>query len=211
MMADPIVLDFHNSLLRKSDLRLLEYPNWLNDNLINFAYEYFEYNLFEEHADKVAFIGPATVQFIKLGSEADMLGMIECLGLAQKQLIFFAINNSSEASDSGTHWSTLVFNKSAGCFEHYDSLKSNEAPAKSVALDLHSHLRADRSFRSMPTPQQANSCDCGMYVICLTEHIADCILNRKKPAFESITPSFVRAARNKWKEKVIQLGKGEEK
>jgi sentrin-specific protease 8 len=36
---DPIVLSYHNSLLRKSDVALLEEPNWLNDKVIGFYFE----------------------------------------------------------------------------------------------------------------------------------------------------------------------------
>ena len=38
-MADEIVLSFHDSLLRESDLRLLEEGRWLNDRLIGFVFE----------------------------------------------------------------------------------------------------------------------------------------------------------------------------
>lgn len=40
IMADEIVVSFHNSLLRESDLCLLDGPRWLNDKLIGFAFEY---------------------------------------------------------------------------------------------------------------------------------------------------------------------------
>ena len=39
-MADEIVLSFQDSLLRQSDLRLLEEGRWLNDRLIGFMFEY---------------------------------------------------------------------------------------------------------------------------------------------------------------------------
>lgn len=38
-MADEIAVSFHDSLLRKSDLRLLEEGRWLNDRLIGFMFE----------------------------------------------------------------------------------------------------------------------------------------------------------------------------
>ena len=41
-MTDPVVLNYHDSVLRKSDLLLLEKPNWLNDNIIAFAFQYFQ-------------------------------------------------------------------------------------------------------------------------------------------------------------------------
>ena len=42
MAADPVVLSYHDSILRQSDLVVLEPPNWLNDNMIAFAFQYFQ-------------------------------------------------------------------------------------------------------------------------------------------------------------------------
>ena len=36
---DPIVLSYHDSLLRQSDVALLEGSNWLNDRIIGFFFE----------------------------------------------------------------------------------------------------------------------------------------------------------------------------
>ena len=36
---DPVILSFNDSLLRKSDVSLLEGPYWLNDNIIGFCLE----------------------------------------------------------------------------------------------------------------------------------------------------------------------------
>ena len=41
-MSDPVILSYHDSVLRQSDLVLLERPNWLNDNIIAFAFQYFQ-------------------------------------------------------------------------------------------------------------------------------------------------------------------------
>ena len=36
---DEIVLNFGDSLLKQSDMELLQVPNWINDNLIGFCFE----------------------------------------------------------------------------------------------------------------------------------------------------------------------------
>ena len=41
-MSDPVILSYHDSLLRQSDLSLIEKPNWLNDTIISFVFQYFE-------------------------------------------------------------------------------------------------------------------------------------------------------------------------
>lgn len=38
-MDNKVVLDYHNSLIRLDDLKLLDEHCWLNDNLIGFMYE----------------------------------------------------------------------------------------------------------------------------------------------------------------------------
>ncbi|KAJ8301665.1 hypothetical protein KUTeg_020652 [Tegillarca granosa] len=63
---DDVVLSFYDSLLRKSDVKLLEDSHWLNDNLIAFCFEYFEREQFNHSADKIALISPDVTQYIKL-------------------------------------------------------------------------------------------------------------------------------------------------
>ena len=41
-MSDSIVLSYFDSLLRQSDLALIEKPNWLNDKVIAFAFQYYQ-------------------------------------------------------------------------------------------------------------------------------------------------------------------------
>lgn len=39
LQMDPVVLSFHDSSLRESDVSLLEGSNWLNDRIIGFYFE----------------------------------------------------------------------------------------------------------------------------------------------------------------------------
>ena len=41
-MSDPVILSYFDSLLRQSDIALLEKPNWLNDKIIGFAFQYYQ-------------------------------------------------------------------------------------------------------------------------------------------------------------------------
>ena len=68
---DSIVVSYHDSLLRQSDVALLSAPNWLNDQLVSFFFEYLanEHFLYSRHSQKLAFIDPAVTQMIKLCSE----------------------------------------------------------------------------------------------------------------------------------------------
>ena len=95
---DPIVLSFHDSLLRQSDVQLLDGSNWLNDKIIGFYFEYgtpflqplhescpvhlphryLEYVVFREFSDRVCFVTPDVTQFIKL-YEGSRLSLSVCI------------------------------------------------------------------------------------------------------------------------------------
>jgi len=61
-----IVLSYENSLLYKDDVRLLEPPGWINDSIIEFVFEYFANEQFEEMSEDICFIAPQVSQFLKL-------------------------------------------------------------------------------------------------------------------------------------------------
>ena len=47
-MSDPVILSYFDSLLRQSDIALLEKPNWLNDKIIGFAFQYYQEVIFHQ-------------------------------------------------------------------------------------------------------------------------------------------------------------------
>ncbi|XP_033647577.1 sentrin-specific protease 8-like [Asterias rubens] len=154
------VLSYHDSLLRNNDLLLLDGPHWLNDKLIGFAFEYFEYERFKRIADKVAFIGAEVTQCIKLSNDSEVGMFIEPLNLPQKDYVFMAVNNNqAQMTTGGTHWSLLVYNRPEGKFSHYDSVgSSNQSPAMSLSCKLHPFLTAagDLTLVAEECPQQEN-------------------------------------------------------
>ena len=214
-MADCEVLDFHNCLLRESDVKLLEYPNWLNDNLISFAYEYFEYEMFSVHADKVTFVDPSIVQFLRLGSKEDAFVTMESMKLSEKEIIFFAINDSTKYDDSGSHWSVLIYRKSTRIFEHFDSMSCSYSDtsipspaAKDMAVLAEKFLCPSSptpNIKQQACPQQSNCCDCGMYLIVFTQLLADSLLNGNTLDFDQVTPHQVKEARMEWRDKIYEL------
>ncbi|XP_071815526.1 sentrin-specific protease 8-like isoform X2 [Apostichopus japonicus] len=160
IMADEIVVSFHNSLLRESDVSLLDGPRWLNDKLIGFAFEYFEHTAFAGKVDNIAIISPEVTQFIKLSAESEIGVFVNPLDLPQKDYIFLAVNNnSSYSSVGGSHWSLLVFSKEDQSFMHFDPLhKSNAQDAKQLVLQLQP-LVTDTgmaNYVEMSCPQQEN-------------------------------------------------------
>ncbi|XP_028398362.1 sentrin-specific protease 8-like [Dendronephthya gigantea] len=171
-MTDQIVLNFQDSLLRESDVKLLEDGHWLNDKIIGFMFEYFEYIVFNSLED-VLFVNPDVAQYTKLCQGAELAIFLEPLGMHRKKTIFIPVNsNSNPEGVGGTHWSLLVYDADEIKFKHYDScLSSNHPHAVQLSNAIQPFLRVQQrvKFVEEMTPQQINSYDCGVYVISITQ------------------------------------------
>ncbi|XP_013386562.1 sentrin-specific protease 8-like [Lingula anatina] len=195
-----MVLSFHDSLLRTSDVDTLVPGNWLNDNIIAFAFEYFEKVQFKLHEKDVSFISPDVTQFIKLNCGDELGIFLEPLCLTSKKYIFLVVNDESSAARAGgSHWSLLMFSRPENTFYHHDSCnKSNTKSAKVVAMSIEIFLRATRKvqFKNEESPQQENTCDCGMYAICNTELLCKKHLDEDEvDLINTITPEYVTKKR----------------
>lgn len=210
-----IVLSYHDTLLRESDVNLLTGPHWLNDNLIAFWFQYLEKDLYHEHADKVVYISPQVSQFIKMGGVEDLQNMFESWDLAKKELIFLPINDcSAHDSPGGTHWSLLVYRSSFCVFEHYDSHTGsiNRYHAESVAKTLTPFLIGSGSSPSeievieMECTQQLNGYDCGLHVICNTEALCrKQFTGNPRHISDIASPQSIQRARNDLKTIIYSL------
>uniref|UniRef100_A0AAQ4QQM6 SUMO peptidase family member, NEDD8 specific n=1 Tax=Gasterosteus aculeatus aculeatus TaxID=481459 RepID=A0AAQ4QQM6_GASAC len=201
---DPVVLSYQDSLLRRSDLSLLEGPYWLNDQVIGFAFEYFASERFRVLGEAATFVSPEVAQFIKCASCSNELALfLEPLDLASRQWVFLAVNDNSDQSAGGSHWSLLVYHRSSNHFAHYDSQSGgNSLHARRVAVNLEPFLGAGRKapFVEEPCPSQKNSYDCGMYVICIAEALCEKARVEGSPRLpvQIVTPAYVTQKRAEW-------------
>lgn len=169
-MSD-IVLSYHDSLIRQSDCKLLRGKEWINDNIIEFWFEYLSNDLFKEKKKNLLTIGPSVAQLIKMTSSTEeteaLLGSLE---LERKDLVLIPINNHSVTeSAGGSHWSLLVLYVSSRKFEHYDSLmlSDNVCHSKQIAEKLNRLLRGNTlDLVIMTCNQQIDGYNCGIHVIC---------------------------------------------
>ena len=67
MGSDPIVLSFYDSIIRQSDVDILEGPHWLTDTLIGFYFEYLSNVAYKDEA-RLLFIGPEVTQCLKVSN-----------------------------------------------------------------------------------------------------------------------------------------------
>nr|CAB3265972.1 sentrin-specific protease 8-like [Phallusia mammillata] len=201
---DDVVLNYHDSLLRNSDVKLLEEGNWLNDNIIGFMFEYFRQELFSR--DDILFLDPDFAQLIKLSQNDEALSLLSTVGLNGKCLIFISVNNNrSTTVAGGTHWSLLVYDAALKCFEHYDSCaQTNEDEAKYLAKLLSQALSVTPKLEDKSFAEQKNSSDCGVYVIKTASVLCSSKIRQEPCDFSAITPTAVASERQRIKQLIME-------
>lgn len=185
-MSDAIVLSYHDALLRRSDLDLLKSTDWINDNLIEFWFEYLSNDAYKECRESLLCFSPSLSQLVKLTKQKqEVEAILEPLNIGSKELLLIPINDSNlPETPGGSHWSLLVYRAKVDKFEHYDSsIYSGNLMnhAKKVASKLHSILIANNkqelNIEAMECTQQADSYNCGIHLICNSEAVCRRYLN----------------------------------
>ncbi|KAF2356537.1 Ulp1 protease family C-terminal catalytic domain [Trinorchestia longiramus] len=172
-MSDRIVLSFHDSLVRQSDLDLLKGRHWLNDALISFWLEYLQHTVFPDQ-HRVLCVGPEVTQLIKMCDPSEIAAILDPLEANHKDYILLPVNdNNSAISSGGSHWSLLVFSRFDFKWYHYDSMRgSNYQDARSLVQRINRYLERDAVLVDATCTQQDNSYDCGAFVMINAEHAA---------------------------------------
>lgn len=83
-VSDKVVASLEDSLVRQSDLSLLDGPHWLNDALIGFYFEFLHQRKFES-SSRVCFISPEVSQFLKLASAVEIPVFLDPLTLRRRR------------------------------------------------------------------------------------------------------------------------------
>ena len=175
--CDKTILCYHDCVLRQSDVDLLLGPNWINDVLIGFYYEYLQKKLESSDAPEILYACPELTQLLKLTDSSEISIFLDPLNASEKKFIFFPLNNCERRdSAGGSHWSLLVFSKVENTFFHFDSFgRSNENIARDFARNLDRYLLRKElgEFVETDCPQQENCVDCGLFVMCITDVLTE--------------------------------------
>ncbi|KAF6019930.1 SENP8 [Bugula neritina] len=184
------LLSYGDSLLKKDDLFILESNGWLNDRLLNFAFEYMMNTVVTKAERQDILICCAeVVQLIKsCQSVYEMSIILSDLHLPEKEYIFLP---EFDALPQTTKQ-----------FYHFDSLDhSNHHTAQHLSSQLSLLFGVENILIKAQSPKQQNGYDCGMYVIEMVEVILKDILCNQTINLSSvseITGSQVSASRKSW-------------
>lgn len=174
---DVVVLSYFDCLIRESDIKILKSNGWLNDAIIGFYFVYLEKVRFHSN-NEILFIGPEVTQCLKESPPSDLPVFLDPLEAKNRGYIFMAVNDSGKSA-GGTHWSLLVFcyveNK---CYHVDSSVQTNHSSAMKLAHNIEQYLSPveEIDFVELPSLQQDNSYDCGIYLICNLENIVEHVI-----------------------------------
>lgn len=169
-----VVLSFHETLLRNSDVDLLRGPYWLNDQIISFYFEYLE-NVIYPDEKNFLFVSPEVTQCIKIVPSNEVDVFLTPLNAHEKNYIFFPLNDNDIDSAGGSHWSLCVYSKRQKQFFHYDSSNvANSTNCRHFVYGIRSSLNCSQvQLTNVHCLQQTNGYDCGIHVICMTEQLCE--------------------------------------
>ncbi|KAI9138040.1 hypothetical protein BKA69DRAFT_827463 [Paraphysoderma sedebokerense] len=170
---DSIAITYHDVSLYETDLQILRRNrSWINDNLIDFWFEYSERQLFPHLTNIVTFLRPSVVKLFSDVEDPRYLKSALPPSLDTLHIAFLPVNDNRSDAVGGSHWSLLVFVKPLNTFYYYDSSGAyNISAAKYIASKWICLLNPQDNkykFEHLPSPQQQNNHDCGLFVMCYT-------------------------------------------
>lgn len=176
--GDDKILSYNDVVLRRSDLDILNGPDFLNDRVIEFYLSYL--STLHTPPTTISLIPPCITFWISNCPDAESLkDFMKPLKLRDSELLIFPVNNNEnvELAEGGSHWSLLVYYKEANSFFHHDSFMGvNRWNAKQLFKAISPFVSDDgdeaAAYRECSdTPQQKNGYDCGVYALAVAKVI----------------------------------------
>lgn len=174
--GDDKILSYNDVVLRRSDLDILNGPNFLNDRVIEF---YLSYLSTVHTSPTISLIPPSIAFWISNCPDTESLKeFMKPLVLRNKDLVIFPVNDNLnvELAEGGSHWSLLVYYKETNTFFHHDSFKGvNRWNAKQLFEAVSPFVSdGNAAYRECSdTPQQKNGYDCGVYLLAIAQVICE--------------------------------------
>lgn len=174
---DSVILSYGDTLLRQSDLNIIQTDQWLNDQIIGFFFEFCQTDKFS--GSGCIFPGPEVAQCIKLIAADQLSVILEPLDLSSHTAVFLPVNNNRDpCSPGGSHWSLLILDNRDNVFYHFDSSRGgNSSQAKALAGKLSKYRGIELNIKEVEVTQQKNGFDCGIHLLINAERVASNIKN----------------------------------
>ncbi|KAG8322188.1 hypothetical protein J6590_028259 [Homalodisca vitripennis] len=159
-----------------SDLTIQPYLQMLNDRYLT--------------SKPCIVMNPLIVHAIK--NCLDFGYLVDPLELSSKNVVIMPVNDLEKLDEevSGTHWSTLLYDKATNQFCHFDSYNNyNLISAKKVAEKFSNYIGGSAlsaTFNSVKCPQQLNGYDCGVLMCWVIESLVHDIVTDGTFNFEFI-------------------------
>ncbi|CAF0767313.1 unnamed protein product [Rotaria sordida] len=172
--SDPILVSYQDSIVRLSNLKTLDDSNWLDDNIITFAFEYLQYEskFTNDMKNFFVFVTPPVVQLLKMSDNLFAEQLLQSIDFLEKKFLILPINDNTRVTVfGGSHWSLLILSIQEKILYHFDSMSLlNDHTAKEVQQKFQAFFHDDHiTLINCRCPQQKNGFDCGLYVIVIVE------------------------------------------
>jgi sentrin-specific protease 8 len=177
-------LNYKRYDLSHTDAEILQRGGWLTSDILQFAFACLCNNDDGSLShDRFGFLNPLTIMMLTHGDPETQASLVEDCAMISKELIFIPLNDADATNKSlrGTHWRLLVYCKRSSSFHLYDS-NSKHSGGSDLGTQANGLVQCLSPFLVGTTsnschkvqetcPQQENGYDCGMYVVCVVEHL----------------------------------------
>ena len=178
MEREKIIVSLLDADIYRRDVELLQTGQWLNDAVINYCLRRLELRF----PSFLLFMDPSIVSFLRLQCEEceEWDELANALLLPSRKWLIVPVNDNEAFDGVSSHWSLLVLYVPNGKLLHFDSFGCyNHNAAVATAEKLFFLLkRTDipQVERAIPSPQQNNNCDCGVFLLLTAEWLANEII-----------------------------------
>ncbi|KAN0059852.1 hypothetical protein ACQY0O_008426 [Thecaphora frezii] len=175
-MSDPLLISWGDAYLVQSDLATIEPSQWVGDNLLSFHSEWLRTTSTIDAG--VGMWPPSLVELLVTLDPSSALGILP--KPRQRFLLLPVSDRYAQNQAQGSHWSLLLFDTATARTIHFDSLSpTNVVAAQRVATAIFGLVRANTRAELPPQPlervnalqRQSNGCDCGVYVLALSQSL----------------------------------------